>query len=114
MRQAGVLAAAGLYALTHNVNRLPEDHARARMFAERIAGVRGISVDLGSVQTNIVIIDVSSAGQQPPGILASLRARGVLLTPGNYMGLRAVTHMDVTTEQVERAAGILSDVMTGR
>lgn len=111
MRQAGVLAAAGLHALEFNRERLAEDHRKAAALARGLAGVPGFRIDLESVQTNIVIIDVSSSGRQPLAILAELRARGVLFSAGNYMGLRAVTHLDVGMDQVMRAAAVAGEVM---
>jgi threonine aldolase len=114
MRQAGILAAAGLYALEHNIDRLGEDHEKAAYLARELAGIPGFVVDLESVQTNIVIIDVERSGLLPEEILARLRERDVLLTPGNYMGLRAVTHLDVSMEQVKRAAAIIREIMGRR
>lgn len=107
MRQAGVLAAAGIYALQNNRHRLQEDHANARFLAEALSTIRGFDIDLESVQTNIVIISVEKSGMSPDKILTTLRAKGVLLTPGNYMGLRAVTHLDVSADQVRQAVEII-------
>lgn len=111
MRQAGVLAAAGLYALDHNIDRLTEDHEKAKWLAQELAEVRGLSIDLESVQTNIIIISVETVGKSPEAILAALKDQGVLLTLGNYMGIRAVTHLDVTFEQVRRAASIIRNTI---
>jgi threonine aldolase len=111
MRQAGVLAAAGLFALEHNIDRLKEDHEKAAHLAGELALVPGFEIDAASVQTNIVIIDVEKSGKKPEDILASLRARGVLMTPGNYMGIRAVTHLDVTMDQVKTAARIVRETI---
>ncbi len=113
MRQAGVLAAAGIYALEHNIDRLKEDHEKASFLAKELSKVRGFSIDLESVQTNIVIMDVEKTGKQPGEILDRLKARGVLLTPGNYMGLRAVTHLDVSMEDVRTAAAIITETIRG-
>lgn len=113
MRQAGVLAAAGLYALEHNVDRIAEDHEKASYLARELAQIRGFDVDLGSVQTNIVIFSIEGTGKQPSDILARLRARGVLLSTGNYMGLRAVTHLDVTMDEVRTAARLIREAMAG-
>lgn len=111
MRQAGVIAAAGLYAIEHNVKRLREDHEKARYLATELASIKGFSIDMESVQTNIVIIDIEKTGLTPEAILATLKHHGVLLTPGNYMGIRAVTHMDVSMDEVRRAAEIIQNVM---
>jgi threonine aldolase len=111
MRQAGILAAAGLFALEHNVTRLKEDHAKAKYLARELSQLPGFCIDLETVQTNIVIISVERTGKTPEEILAKLRSRGVLLTPGNYMGIRAVTHLDVSMEDVTKAAAIIRDVV---
>ncbi len=111
MRQAGVLAAAGLYALEHHRERLGEDHEKARYLAGELSSVRGMEIDMASVQTNIIIISVERAAKKPEEILAALRKRGVALSLGNYLGLRAVTHLDVSMEQVRRAASIIREVM---
>jgi threonine aldolase len=114
MREAGVLAAAGLYALDHNIDRLREDHEKAAFLAKELAAIPGFQIDLESVQTNIIIIDVEHSGRTPESILAALKERKVLLSMGNYMGLRAVTHLDVTMEQVQQAASAINSVMTSR
>ena len=111
MRQAGVLAAAGLYALENNVNRLKEDHANAKYLARELSTIPGFDIDMESVQTNIVIISLEKLGKTPDEVLALLKARGVLLTLGNYMGVRAVTHMDVSAEQVKQAAQIIKQTL---
>jgi threonine aldolase len=97
MRQAGVLAAAALFALEHHVDRLTEDHANARRLAEGLAGLRGVTVE--APQTNIVFVDV--AGDRAVGLIEHLKARGVLAT-GLYR-LRFVTHLDVDAAGVDRA-----------
>ncbi len=111
MRQAGVLAAAGLYALDHNVERLKEDHEKASYLARELVKIPGFRIDMESVQTNIVIIDVEQSGRTPEAILAALKERDVLFSMGNYMGLRAVTHLDVSMEQVKQAASVAQSVM---
>jgi threonine aldolase len=111
MRQAGILAAAGLYALEHNVVRLKEDHEKAAYLANELAAIPGFSIDSATVQTNIIIMDVERAAFPPEEILLRLRERNVLLSAGNYMGLRAVTHLDVSMEQVKEAATIVKEVM---
>ena len=107
MRQAGILAAGALYALDHNIARLQEDHAKARAFAERLAGTRGVGLDMGSVQTNIVILDVANTGKRAADVLATARERGVLLSDMGIFSVRAVTHMDVTMEETLAAAEVL-------
>ena len=107
MRQAGVLAAAGLFALEHNRDRLQEDHEKASDLARELSDVPGFLIDTTSVQTNIIVIDVTNAGVSPEVILSSLRDEGVLLSAGNYMGLRAVTHLDVSMKEVKLAADLI-------
>jgi threonine aldolase len=105
MRQAGVLAAAALYALDHHVERLADDHANARRLAEGLQGLRGVAVT--APQSNIVFIDL--AADKPNDVVARLRQRGVLAT-GLYK-LRLVTHLGVSGDDVERALPVLRDVL---
>jgi len=107
MRQAGVLAAAASYALENNVKRLKEDHEKARMFAGEMGRAKDFAVDMDTVQTNIVIVDVSGTGKSPSKILSMLRSKGVLLTDAGPTTIRAVTHMDVSMEQVRQGASII-------
>lgn len=107
MRQSGVIAAAGVYALQHNVLRLAEDHRKARAFAERIAGLSGIAVDMEAVQTNMVFFDVGASGLRAADVARLLLERGVRIGASTETRMRAVMHMDVTLEQVAEAADIL-------
>ena len=103
MRQAGIVAAAGLYALEHNVERLADDHARARRLAEGWEA-RGVPVELELVETNFVQVDVGALGLESREAIARLEAEGVGLSPTVTPGvLRAVTHLDVGDDDVERA-----------
>lgn len=111
MRQVGVLAAAGLYALEHNYQRLNEDHENARAFAEVVAAAGNVQVDLASVQTNIVILDLP-AGHSAGAMCDELRRHGVLLVPMGERKLRAVTHLDVSKKDVHRAAEIVAKVLS--
>jgi threonine aldolase len=99
MRQAGIIAAAALYALDHHVDRLAEDHANARTLAEGLAEVPGVTVDPAAVETNIVAFSVPDA----PAFCARLADAGVLMGPLDATTVRAVTHLDVTTEDIQRA-----------
>jgi threonine aldolase len=110
MRQAGVLAAAALYALEHNIGRLGEDHVKAAELAMALSGAPGVLIDRESVQTNILIIDVAGTGRTPDQLAAELRRRGVLMISATARALRAVTHLDVTMDQVKQAARVASDV----
>jgi threonine aldolase len=101
MRQAGVVAAAALYALDHHIDRLAEDHANARRLAEGLQGLPGVTVQMP--QTNIVFVDL--APEKAPGVVDRLKAAGVLCT-GLYK-LRFVTHLDVSTTDIDRALQVL-------
>jgi len=109
MRQAGVLAAAGLIALEQMPARLEEDHRHARLLAEALARLPGVRVT-HRVETNIVIFDVSGLGIGAAEFSARLRDRGVLINPLNDRELRLVTHYDVSGEDCLRAAEALAEV----
>jgi threonine aldolase len=114
MRQVGILAAAGIYALEHNIERLVEDHRNARAFAERVSRIEGIRIDLETVQTNIVVMDVAGLGITPLQAVARLKENGLLVVVFGPTKIRAVTHLDVDAEKVLQAAGILEETFTGR
>lgn len=100
MRQVGVLAACGLYALKHNLPRLHEDHEKARVLAEGLAGMRGIDLDLDTVQSNIVVFDVSRTRRSPEALTERLAKEGVLVVPFGATRLRAVAHLDVDKKDI--------------
>jgi threonine aldolase len=103
MRQAGIVAAAGVYALDHNVARLADDHARARRLAEALHA-SGVPVDLEQVETNFVQVDFGPLGLTREEALGRLREHGVLLsTTVHPTVIRAVTHLDVGDDDLERA-----------
>lgn len=112
MRQSGILAAAGLWALDHHVDRLGEDHANARWLAEQLAKLPGVRVDLEATRTNIVVFDVAGTGRAPGELAKEADAAGVKVVPFGATTLRAVTHLDVTRADVEHAAALLADVLT--
>jgi len=108
MRQVGIFAAAGLWALDHNVDRLAEDHANARAIAERLAECPAYDIDPARVQTNILVWQMSDAPTtDAPTIVERARERGVLIFALGPRTFRAVTHLDVTAEQCAAASGIL-------
>jgi threonine aldolase len=113
MRQAGVLAAAGLIALDESPKGLPEDHANARVLAEGLAELPGIKIDPERVVTNIVIFEVSDTGLTADGICAQLRERGVLAS-GFGSSIRMVTHYDVSRADIETALRELRSVLGAR
>jgi threonine aldolase len=99
MRQAGIVAAGALYALDHHVERLAEDHENARALAQGLASVPGITLDPDEVETNIVIFEVDD----PEGLCAAVQRDGVLMGPVGPRTVRAVTHLDVDADGVQRA-----------
>ncbi len=114
MRQAGILAAAGLMALEEGPKRLHEDHANARMLAETVAECAGAEIDMGAVQTNIVIFTVPGAiqGQSAAAkLVADLKGRGLLSSMVGPEQVRLVTHADVSRAQCETAAGLLRELL---
>jgi len=114
MRQSGVLAAAGLYALDHNLGRLAEDHGNARLLAERLAGLRRVSLDLATVQSNIVIFRMEEGAPDAATIVARAEEKGVLVSAFAARTVRAVTHLDVSRDQCRRAADLLAEVIERR
>jgi threonine aldolase len=113
MRQAGIVAAAGIYALENHIDRLADDHANARRLAERLAEA-GLPVDVEQVETNFVLLDVTRPGLTGDEALARLRSEGVLLSfAARTDVLRAVTHLDVTAEQIDEAAVRIPRALSG-
>jgi threonine aldolase len=106
MRQSGILAAAALYALDHNVERLAEDHEKARTFAGKLAGTAGTELDLHTVETNVV--NIRLAGVDADRVIAAAKSRGVLIGTIAPQTLRAVFHLDVSKSAAERAADALA------
>jgi threonine aldolase len=112
MRQVGVLAAAGRYALDHHLARLADDHARARRLADAVAAVRPEIVDPATVETNIVALDLAPAGLAAADVAAAARDSGVLVSVLGPRRLRLVTHLDVDDDACEHAAGVLAKVLS--
>jgi threonine aldolase len=110
MRQAGILAAAGLIALEHGPSRLHEDHATAGHLAEGLAQIPGIAIDLAAVETNIVICDVSETGKTSSEIASALKTRGVLAGTVNPRLMRFVTHLNVSSAQCNGALEVLREI----
>jgi len=101
MRQAGIIAAGGVYALRHHVKRLAEDHANARRLAEGLAALPGVALDPTTVETNIVFFDLTG-GVDAPTLVARLLERGVRVGAMGPRTVRAVTHLDVDADGIER------------
>jgi threonine aldolase len=112
MRQSGFLAAAGIFALDHNRERLADDHARARALAEGAADIPGIEVT--HPETNIVMLDFSYPAVSVDGVLADLLSAGVLMVRFGPRRVRAVTHLDVDDAGIAKALGALAETMMTR
>ncbi len=111
MRQAGILAAAGILALTEMTDRLAEDHANARRLAEGLAELKGISIDPDAVRTNIVFFETNDDDVAAEQLAAELAAEGVRVLPTGKKRLRAVTHYHITTEDIDHALGVFDEVL---
>jgi threonine aldolase len=109
MRQVGIVAAAGLYALKNNIERLSEDHDKAQKLAEHLAGNDSVEIDLGSVETNILMF--KPVKKSVEDILEEAKEKGLLLSVGAVGFIRIVTHMDVSFEDIEKAKNILEEIL---
>ena len=103
MRQAGVLAAAALYALDHHVNRLAEDHTNARKLAAGLKQIPGLRLDPETIDTNLVFFHLDPGRLTAAELVASLRGRGILMGESGPRSIRAVTHLDVNADDVQHA-----------
>jgi threonine aldolase len=110
MRQVGIIAAAGIYAIENNFNRLIEDHRNAKALALGLSKILKISVDLESVQTNIVVIEIKEIGMEVGEVLGKLKKRGVLAVPFGKNKIRCVTHLDVNRDDIYRALEVFKEV----
>jgi threonine aldolase len=110
MRQAGILAAAGLIALETGPEKLKSDHANAKFLAERLAQIPGIRIDPAKVETNILICDISATGMTSSELSQKLRERNVLANGVGSTLLRFVTHVDVSREQCSVAVDTLAAI----
>ena len=109
MRQAGIVAAAAIYALERNVDRLAEDHANAKAFADALAQIDGIRVDVSAIETNLVFFEVSKELGNAAQLSAALRERGIRIGGMGPQTLRGCTHLDVNREQVLQAAAAIQE-----
>lgn len=114
MRQSGILAAGALWALDHNVVRLAEDHQNARLLAERLAALPGVTIDLRRVHTNIVMLDLGPSLPPAVEVVAKLEARGVRTMAFSPRRVRLVTHLDVDRAACTEAAARISEVLTAK
>jgi len=111
MRQVGIFAAAGLYALEHNMDRLAEDHANARRLAHRVAESPFVDLDPASVRTNILVFDLRDDGPDAATVVDRARRAGVLVFAFGPRTIRAVTHLDVSSEACARASDLLLEAI---
>ena len=111
MRQAGLLAAAGIYALDHHMERLREDHDHAKHLAHGLTVLKGVELNPDHVETNIVIFDVTQTGKTAPQVAEEARKQGVLIHPFGKMQVRLVTHLDVSSEEIEKALEVFRRVL---
>ena len=113
MRQAGILAAAGLHAIEHHRARLADDHASARLLAERLATSKRVSVALETVESNIVMFDLAPGAPDAAALVARAKSEGVLTNAVGPRRVRLVTHLDVDARACEKAADILGRIASG-
>jgi threonine aldolase len=114
MRQAGVLAAAGLVALEESPKNLHRDHENARYLAEGLSRLPGVSIDPKKVVTNILIFDVTSTGRTAADICAALARQNILAGPTGKHAIRMVTHFDVDRAGIDRALAALDEILAAR
>ena len=110
MRQAGIFAAAGIFAIENNIERLANDHANARLIADSLAKAPGVVIDPATVTTNIVVFGLAAGAPDAAEVCAIARQHGVLLLPFAARTIRAATHLDVSTEQCRRAGKLLVEL----
>ncbi len=113
MRQAGIVAAAGLYALDHHVERLAEDHANARRLAARLKELPGIELETPDPETNLVFFDVAGTGQTAGTVGEALLRHGIRMHVQGDARIRAVTHLDIAAADIEKAADALALAIAG-
>ena len=112
MRQAGIIAAAGIYALEHNLERLADDHTRARVLANGLAALPGLDVDLSKVQTNMVFAGTRESGVPAAELMDRLAEQGVLALDEAPWSIRFVTHLDLDDADIEQAIGAVERALT--
>ncbi len=115
MRQAGIIAAGGVFAFEHHVDRLAEDHVNATVLAEGLAAIPGVTMRYDTIDTNIVFFDIAETGMTAEAFNTALQQHGVRMGAWNPNGtlVRAVTHLDVSREDCERAVKASGKVLAG-
>ena len=114
MRQVGIIASAGIYALDHHLERLREDHQNATRLAVGLKEFKGVSIDPRHVETNIVIFDVADSAMKGPQLAESMKKEGVLIHPIGKTQIRLVTHLDVTAEDIEKTLKAFEKILGKR
>ncbi len=109
LRQAGIVAAAALFAMENNIERLAEDHRNAKLLAQTIGEIRGLSVRIDHVETNIVFFDVDPQWGYASQLSAALESRGVRIHDTEAHRLRACTHLDVSRDDINAVGQILRE-----
>jgi threonine aldolase len=110
MRQVGIIAAAGIYALNHHLERLKEDHRNAKHLAVGLKEFKGVSIDPKHVETNIVIFDVTHTGMTGSQVAEEMKKKGILIHAFGKTQIRLVTHLDVTAVDIERVLKVFKKV----
>jgi threonine aldolase len=113
MRQAGFLAAAGIYALDQHIDRLEEDHRKAQKMAQGLANIKNVLIHPAEVETNILFFDVSRAERTAQEVTAACKGRGLLVHPTSKTRIRCVTHLDVSFADIDQALKVIAGVMKG-
>ena len=111
MRQSGFLAAAGIYALDHHIDRLEEDHRKAKKLAQGLAKIKNVLINPEEVETNILFFDVSPSERTAQEVAAATVEKGVLVHPTAKTRIRCVTHLDVSFEEIDQALEVIEGVM---
>jgi threonine aldolase len=113
MRQVGIIAAAGIYALDHHLERIKEDHQNAKRLALGLKELKGVSIDPDQVETNIIIFNIADTGVTAPQMPEAMKRNGVLIHPISKTQIRLVTHLDVSREDIEKALKAFEKVLGG-
>jgi len=111
MRQSGVIAAAALYSLDHNWDRLAEDHDNARYLSEGIANIKGLEIDVPRMETNLVFFEVTKPGWTAAKLVDACKERGVGIGANTATRIRAVTHLDVNRADIDTALKVIGDTL---
>ena len=111
MRQSGIIAAAALYSLEHNWERLAEDHENARHLSEGLANIKGLKIDVPRMETNLVFFEVTKPGWTPLRLVEACKERGVGMGTAAGNRIRAVTHLDVNRADIDSALKVIGDAL---